>query len=121
MPKGDNPNSRKNLQKFGSEREPRKAGSKGGKASVESRRASASLTESLKRQLTPDLMDDITLMLIRRAKQGNLKAYELLRDQMGEKPTEKIAVSTVNEESLDRLQEAIKKRQSNEKADTVTD
>ena len=117
MPRGDNPKSRealeKNRHKYDSE-----SALKAKKKSDESKRASASLTESLKRQLTPDLMDDITLMLIRRAKQGNLKAYELLRDQMGEKPTEKIAVSTVNEESLDRLQEAIKKRQNNEQADT---
>jgi len=117
MPRGDNPNSRANLQKFGSEREARKCGAKGGKASGESRRASASLTESLKKQLTPELMDDITLVLIKRAKQGNLKAFELLRDQMGEKPTEKIAVSTINEDSMDKLKKAIEKRRQDE-ADT---
>lgn len=110
MPRGDNPNSRKNLKKP-STNEARERGSKGGKASAETRRASASLTESLKKQLTPELLDDITLVLIKRAKQGNLKAYELLRDQIGEKPTEKIAVSSINEDSINKLQEAIKRRQ----------
>lgn len=115
MPRGDNPNSRKNLAKghqFNAE-----TARKASQASAESRRATASLTESLKKQLTPELMDELTLMLIKRAKQGNLKAWELLRDQIGEKPTEKIAVSTVNEESMNKLQQAIEKRRKDE-ADT---
>lgn len=116
MPRGDNPNSRKNLkpQSTRTKKEQREVATMGGKASGEARRASASLTESLKKQLTPEIMDDLALMLIKRAKQGNLKAYEFLRDQVGEKPTEKIAVSTVNEESIERLQSAIEARRAHE-------
>lgn len=118
MPRGDNPNSKRNLQKFGSEREARESGSKGGIASGESRRATASITEAMKTALTPERAMKIAEVVIKRAEQGNLKAYELLRDQMGEKPTEKIAVSTINEESMSKLQKAIEKRRADE---TVTE
>lgn len=109
MPRGDHPNSRANLTAKSSE-EARILGSKGGKASGEARRASASLTESLKKQLTPEVMDELTLMLIKRAKSGNLKAYELLRDQAGEKPIERVSVSQVDPETVNELREAIIRR-----------
>lgn len=116
MPRGDNPNSRANLKKsyngkggFDSE-SAREAKKKSDKAKIEYK----TLTENLKAQCTPEVMAELTLMLIRKAKAGNLKAYELIRDQCGEKPIEKLAVSTVNEESLDRLQSAIAKRRKNE-------
>lgn len=112
MPRGDNPNSRANLRTFKdrSVEEVREMNSRGGKRSGEVRRASASLTESLKSQLTPEVMDELTLMLIKRARQGNLKAYELLRDQVGEKPIEKLNVSTVDTEIVNEMKEAIAKR-----------
>lgn len=50
----------------------------------------ATLTEALKDQCTPEVKQQLTDMLIKRAKMGNLKAYELLRDQLGEKPVEKV-------------------------------
>lgn len=112
MPRGDNPNSRKNLL-INSERSPKEhseSSRKGGKASGEARRASATLTESLKKQLTPELMDELTMMLIKRAKSGNLRAYELLRDQVGEKPVEKVSVSQVDPETVNELREAIIRR-----------
>ncbi len=112
MPRGENPNSRANLakgKKFDTE-----TARKANKKSLETKKEYATLTEALKAQCTPEVKAQLTDMLIKRAKQGNLKAYELLRDQLGEKPVEKVAVSNVNEESLDRLQKAIEQRRSDE-------
>lgn len=89
MPKGDNPNSRKNLKKPTTE-EARERGSKGGKASVESRQMRASLNEALREAVTPEVAKQITETIVRKARAGNLKAYELIRDGLGEKPTEKV-------------------------------
>lgn len=121
MPRGDNPNSRANLKPNTkanrTKEEQRELARKAGKASGEARRASASLTESLRNQLTPDLMDEITLTLIKRAKQGNLKAYELLRDQMGEKPSEKIVVAEVDAKAIDDVEMLIDECLGTEKKD----
>lgn len=113
MPTGDNPNSRKNLIRPSRDltvEEQRRRASKAGKASGVARSTSKTLTEALKKQLTPELMDELTMMLIKRAKTGNLKAYELLRDQVGEKPVEHVSVSQVDPETVNELKQAILKR-----------
>ena len=94
--------------------ERRAAASKAGKASVKARREYATLTEALKDQCTPEVKRQLTEMLIKRAKQGNLKAYELLRDQLGEKPVEKVSVSAVADDAIKDLKEAIRMRKTNE-------
>ena len=85
MPRGDNPNSRANLLKAENltSEQLRKRAKKGAEASAESRRATASITEAMKTALTPERAMKIAEVVIKRAEQGNLKAYELLRDQMG--------------------------------------
>lgn len=95
MPRGDNPNSRANLKRPSTE-EARKRGAKGGKASAKRRQAYASLTEALKDQCTPEVMQELTARLIKEAEGGNMRAYELLRDQLGEKPVERIEQTNID-------------------------
>lgn len=94
MPRGDNPNSRANLKRPTTE-EARERGAKGGRASAKRRKAYASLTEALKDQCTPEVMQRLTAMLIEEAEGGNMRAYELLRDQMGEKPVERVEQTNI--------------------------
>jgi len=93
--------------------EARRIGSKGGKASVESRRRERTLRETLEKMLSLPINDEqtkafiqnlgfndeeldnrtaITVAMYQEALKGNVKAYELIRDTLGEKPTDKLAI-----------------------------
>ena len=93
--------------------EARRIGSKGGKASGEARRRERTLKETLEKLLSLPIRDEQTKDFIRalgfndeelnnktainvamyqEALKGNVKAYELIRDTMGEKPTDKVAI-----------------------------
>ena len=95
MPRGSNPNSRKNLidNSMRSPKEVRENGRKGGKKSGETRAAFKSLNDDLREQLTPELINEINQRIIALAKKGNLKAYELIRNGIGEDPTKKVELS----------------------------
>lgn len=85
-----------NLKKLTSE-EARINGSKGGKKSVEVRRQKKLLKELLEEALeketkTGNVAVDITSALIKRAKDGNIKAYEVIRDTLGQKPVESVKI-----------------------------
>ena len=85
-----------NLKKLTSE-EARVNGSKGGKKSVEVRRQKKLLKELLEEALeketkTGNVAVDITSALIKRAKDGNVKAYEVIRDTLGQKPVESVKI-----------------------------
>ena len=85
-----------NLKKLTSE-EARINGSKGGKKSVEVRRQKKLLKELLEEALeketkTGNVAVDITSALINRAKDGNIKAYEVIRDTLGQKPVESVKI-----------------------------
>ena len=51
-------------------------------------------------------------MVKKRARQGNLKAFELYRDTMGMKPIDKIKVSQADESAFDEMREAMEKRKN---------
>lgn len=95
MPKGENPNSKKNLIQFsGRSREEVESISKAaGKKSGRSRQKLKSIRESLKAQLTEDDKRKMNEMLISMAKHGNLKAYQLILKLLGEDPGKKIEVA----------------------------
>lgn len=113
MPRGDNPNSRKNLKPCRSTKEAREKGSAGGKKSGEVRRQLKTFKE-LDDEFTTDAeRKKMLAMLKKRAEQGNLKAFELYRDTMGMKPVDKINVAQVDQESIDGLKEAIAIRRAN--------
>lgn len=96
MPRGQHPNSKANLTKA--------YGGKGGFDTESARRAKAksdeakainrSLNANLRDQCTPEILDAINARLLQMAKHGNLKAYELIRDGLGEKPTERKEITT---------------------------
>lgn len=105
MPRGMNPNSKKNLIK-NSDRTPkqrRAQASKAGKASGEVRAAFKSLNEDLRERCTPEKIREINERIINMAVHGNLKAYELIRDGLGEKPKERVEVEARTSEKLDSI------------------
>ena len=68
----------------------RKAGIKSG----EVRRARKTLKETLLMMLEEgNTQDNITLALLQKALNGDTKAYEVIRDTVGEKPTDKVEQS----------------------------
>ena len=89
MPRGEHPNSRANLRHLSTE-EAREIGKKGAKASAEARAAYKSLNADLREQCTPEMLAKINKKLLGLAASGNLKAYELVRDGLGEKPKETV-------------------------------
>ena len=110
MPRGDNPNSRANLIK-NSDRTPKERqeqARKAGKASGEARAVYKSLNADLREQCDDATIKAINERLLQMAKHGNLKAYELLRDGLGEKPTEKHEV-TVTDDSMREMDEFFKR------------
>ena len=67
---------------------------KAGIASGEARRARKTLKETLLMMLEEgNTQDNITLALLQKALNGDTKAYEVIRDTVGEKPTDKIEQS----------------------------
>ena len=90
MPRGEHPNSRANLKRgkpFNADTA-RKAGEK----SVQAKTIYKSLNEDLKERMTADRVAELNEKLYLMAKHGNLHAYELIRDGLGEKPNEKSSV-----------------------------
>ena len=70
--------------------EAKRRGSNGGKKSVEVRRARKTLREDLLVMLsTGDTQEKINLALIKQAMKGNIKAFAILRDTIGEMPASK--------------------------------
>ena len=77
-----------------SERTPselRKMAIKGGLASVEARRKRKSLKEELLLMLEDEeVQKSVAVALIQEAQNGNVKAFGMLRDTIGEAPVEKV-------------------------------
>ena len=98
MPSGEHPNSRKALEQnraktqFNGERAVEM-----GKKSGEVRRANGMLSADLKEQLDEETIKRVNAKLISMAERGNLKAYELLRDGIGEKPNDKVDLNIEDE------------------------
>lgn len=75
-------------------RERQEISRKGQKASTEAKRARKTLKETLLMMLEEgDTQNNITLALLDKALKGDTKAYEVIRDTVGEKPTDKIEQS----------------------------
>lgn len=74
-----------------SKEEARKMGTKGGIASGKSRKERKALKEELLFLLSiGDTQEKISLSLIKEAIRGNTRAFEVIRDTIGEKPTYKL-------------------------------
>lgn len=92
--------------------------SAGGKASAKVRAARKTLREELLALLTVDIKDKntgtvmqtqaaLSSALIRKGLKGDVKAYELIRDTIGEKPIEKIMLAEVEQEVIDEVEKAV--------------
>jgi len=94
----------KNLKPFTSDQsreEAVKNGRKGGKKSVEKRRERRALKEELLLLLdTNQFREKISLAMITEAVNGNVKAFEVIRDTIGEKPITKSEITGKDGESL---------------------
>lgn len=80
-----------NLKPVKTKKEARERGRKGGIASGKARAARKTLKEELLLLLqNGDTQEKISLAMIKEALEGNTKAFEVIRDTIGEKPTDKI-------------------------------
>lgn len=69
----------------------------GGRASGQSRRARKTLKEELLLLLSEgDTQKNVSVAMIQKALDGDTKAFEVIRDTIGEKPTEKVMVADVD-------------------------
>ena len=79
------------------EEEKREIASKGGKASAEVKRKKKLLKESLEALLEiNDNQDNICIALIKKALDGDTKAFEVVRDSIGQKPIDKQEVKQID-------------------------
>jgi hypothetical protein len=75
--------------------EQRAIASAGGKASGEARRKRKTLKEELLLMLSEgETQQSVTLALIEKAMSGDTKAFEVIRDTIGEKPVDKVQMKT---------------------------
>lgn len=80
-----------NLRPVRTKEEARKRGKIGGIKSGEARRKRKTLKEELLLLLSnKDTQKKISIAIIEQAKTGNIKAYETIRDTIGEKPIDKV-------------------------------
>lgn len=88
-----------------SKEEVRKNAAKGGRKSGETRRARKTLREELLAMLaTGNTQNQMTLALLDKALSGDTKAYEVVRDTIGEKPVEKVMVAEVDQSVIDEVE-----------------
>ena len=85
-----------NLKPVSSKKEARERGRKGGLASVEARRKRKTPKEELLLILSEgETQQSVTLALIEKAMSGDTKAFEVIRDTIGEKPIDKVMIADV--------------------------
>lgn len=97
--------------------EARELGRKGGLKSAEVRAARKTLREELTILLTEKITDKngrqmetqkaISTSLIKQALSGNTKAFEIIRDTIGEKPIDKVMVAEVDQATIDEVEKMI--------------
>ncbi len=79
------------------ESEVRAIAANGGRKSGESRRARKTLKEELLLLLSEgDTQKSVTVALLQKAIDGDVKAFEVLRDTIGEKPVDKVENKNVD-------------------------
>ena len=94
-----------NLKPVSSKKEARERGRKGGLASVEARRKRKTLKEELLLMLSEgETQQSVTLALIEKAMSGDTKAFEVIRDTIGEKPIDKVMIADVDPSVIDEVE-----------------
>lgn len=92
-----------NLRPFNelTEEEQRELARKGGIASGKARAARKTLKEELLLLLANgDTQEKVSLALIQQALEGNTKAFEVIRDTVGEKPVDKVEADVNSEVNI---------------------
>lgn len=95
--------AREDLKPFNqlTEEEQKALARKGGKASVEARRKRKTLKEELLLLLeSGDTQKNMTLALLEKALNGDIKAFEVVRDSIGEKCPDKIEADVNNDVTI---------------------
>ena len=101
MPRG-NP---QNFDKVRTSEEARKRGRAGGIKSGEVRRQRKTLRDELLALLSAgNTQNEMTLALIERAKNGDTKAFEVVRDTIGEKPVDKVMIAEVDQNVINEVE-----------------
>ena len=99
-----------------SREEAKRNGQKGGFASAASRRYRKTLRADLEALLDSPAPDGsgrttaaaIALALVNRAIKGDTKAFEIIRDTIGEKPAERITLSQIDQDTIDEVERMVK-------------
>lgn len=91
--------------------------SRGGKASGEARRRKRDLRQALEMLLEKEYKNGkgetitgteaVTAKLFEQAMKGNIKAFETLRDTVGQKPIEKVMIAEVDQAVIDEVEKAV--------------
>lgn len=99
------------------EEEVRKLKSAGGKASGEAKRRKKALRECLEvlleKQMETDTGDKVSgaealaISLFQKALEGDVRAWEVLRDTAGQKPADKVVVSEVDKDVMDEVESMV--------------
>ena len=93
------------------EEEQREIAKKGGKASAKARQERKALKDELLLLLSKgDTQQKVSLALIQQALDGNTKAFEVIRDTIGEKPREEYSINgNLNNPYANLSEEELKK------------
>lgn len=99
-----------------------KNGRKGGKKAQENRRRRKTFAEMFEVFLTEEHtdrkgnkmtgMDILTMAVIQKASKGDLKAFEIIRDSVGEKPIEKIATVDIPDDVRNKIESLVEDYES---------
>ena len=102
-----------------SREEAAKNGRKGGIASGEARRARRTIRAELEELLSKHPVNDrgeespmsyqsaVIAALLKKALKGDTKAFELIRDTVGEKPAERITLAQIDQETIDEVEKMV--------------
>ena len=107
-----------NLRPIQNVSEARAMGKKGGVASGRARRRKKDLREALEELLNRKYTDKngnkltgteaITAKLFEQAMKGNIKAFETLRDTVGQKPVERVMIAEVEQDIIDEVERMVR-------------
>lgn len=97
--------------------EQREIARQGGIASGEARRAKRDLRRALESLLDREYKDKngntvtgteaVTVKLFEQAMKGNIRAFETLRDTIGQKPVEKVMIAEVDQDVIDEVERIV--------------
>lgn len=101
-------------QRFEKGEKQKEISSRGGKASGEARRRKKTLRDELEFLLSEvkegangekhSVQYGITTALIKEALMGNTKAFEIIRDTIGEKPVDKVITAEVDQDTINEIE-----------------